>query len=92
MNLAPRINPALTSIVHYARLRGMDAREIIGRWPSQTVLAGDVGRSRNTIYSWANRNRIPGDLDVDLVAAAKSRGIDLTFEDLARARAGLCES
>lgn len=65
----------------------MDAKEIIGRWPSRHILAEDTGREYVTINSWYMRNRIPGDVDVDLVSAARKRRIKLTYEELARARA-----
>lgn len=66
----------------------MDARGIISLWPSRRAIAADTGRSMATIHSWWNRNSIPGDVDVVLVHAAFHRGFKLTFEDLARSRAG----
>ena len=65
----------------------MDAVEILSRWPSRQALADDTGRSIVTIHSWFGRKSIPADMDVVLVQAAIARGIGLTFEELARARA-----
>jgi len=65
----------------------MDAINIIGRWPSREELAADVGKNVAAIRMWCHRNSISGKFDVKLVAAAKRRGIYLTYEELAQARA-----
>jgi hypothetical protein len=63
------------------------ARDILVLWPNRAELARDLGRLDVTVRQWWNRNSIPGDADVGLVKAATRRGIQLTFEDLARTRA-----
>lgn len=65
----------------------IDARDIIGRWPSRKTLAQDTGRSPVTVHSWWQRNSIPADVDVVMVEAARERGFALTYEELARTRA-----
>jgi len=65
---------------------GMDAMNIISRWPSRKALAADMGEPITTIHMWAHRNSIAGKFDVKLVSAAKRRGIYLTYEELAQTR------
>ncbi len=64
----------------------MDALNIIDRWPSRRELADDMSRPTTAIDMWAFRNAIAGKFDVALVAAAKRRGIYLTYEELAQTR------
>ena len=42
---------------------------------------------RHTVYTWRNRNSLPGDKDVTLVKEAKRRKLKLTYEMLATIRA-----
>lgn len=55
-------------------------------WPTLSALAADLGKPYPTVAAWKQRGSIPAQYDVDLVRAAKARGHDLTFEDLALAR------
>ena len=64
------------------------ARDIIKLWPSRLEMANDLPRATLfTVNSWATRNRIAASHDRDIVKAAKKRGLDVTFEMLADARA-----
>lgn len=67
-------------------MSGMTARDIISRWPTRAALAADVSRPPSTVHSWWQRNSIPGDVDLLLLASAKERGVSLTLEELAFAR------
>ena len=62
------------------------ACQIIARWPSVAALAEDIGVPRHIVYRWRLRDSIAAEHDVALVAAAKRRGVYLTFEDLAHSR------
>ncbi len=64
------------------------ARDILDLWPTRAEVARDIGYPDVTVRAWGNRNRIASAADVALVNAAKRRGFDLTFEELARSRAG----
>lgn len=55
-------------------------------WPTVKDLAADLGLAYTTVHSWTIRGRIPADHDLDLIAAAKRRGVKLTLEQLAMAR------
>jgi hypothetical protein len=66
----------------------MDARSIIGLWPSREQLAQDIsavtGKERTvaTVHRWYQRNAIPGEYDIVLLEIAKGKGIDLPFSVL----------
>lgn len=62
------------------------SKAIIARWPSRAELARDVGVTSYAVHNWARR-RIPGGYDLALLEAAHRRGIPLTLEELAHARA-----
>ena len=51
-------------------------------WPSQKALAADLGVPVPTVGSWAQRG-IPARRFMEIIAAAKSRGVLLEFETLA---------
>lgn len=55
-------------------------------WPTTGDLASDLGVPYTTAASWRARGNIPAKHDLDLVAAAKARGRDLTLERLAELR------
>ena len=55
-------------------------------WPRVADLAADLGKPYQTVAAWKLRGRIPADYDLDLIAAAKARGMTLTLEELAIAR------
>lgn len=59
---------------------------ILHIWPDLKSLADDLGYPYPTVAAWKQRGRIPADHDALLINAAQSRGVVLTFEDLARAR------
>lgn len=63
------------------------AQGIISRWPSRREMAHDADVQMVTVHRWFARDSIPGEYDIALLGAARRRGIDLTLEDLARARA-----
>ncbi len=65
----------------------MGIRTIIGRWPLRKVMAKDIGKTRATINLWVHRDNIPAEYDVELMAAAKKRGVFLSYEELAQMRA-----
>ena len=68
--------------------RGMNQfRDIIGIWPSLREAAAEIGVDRETVKSWAQRNRIPAEHDVAVVRAASARGVALSYEHLAQLRA-----
>lgn len=63
--------------------------ELIDLWPSQTTLAADLGEEDATLVRmWKYRQRIPAEYDVRIVDAATARGLPISFETLARLRAG----
>ncbi|MGG7567879.1 carph-isopro domain-containing protein [Rhodovulum sp. DZ06] len=64
----------------------MDA--IFDLWPSMAALARDIGEREGTVRAWKRRGSIPAPRHAAVVDAARARGIDLTFEGLARACAG----
>lgn len=57
-------------------------------WPTAAELARDLGEKEVTVRAWKGRGRIPADRDVALVRLAPKYGKALTFEHLARIRAG----
>lgn len=56
-------------------------------WPSMAELAKDTGCPYPTVAAWRQRRSIPARYDMTLVASARERGISLTLEQIARARA-----
>ena len=65
----------------------MNVRDIIERWPSRADLADDIGERYNTVTLWVFKDSIPGKYDVKLMAAARKRGVFLSYEELAQLRA-----
>lgn len=61
----------------------MDA--IFDLWPSMASLARDIGEREGTVRAWKRRGSIPAPRHAAIVDAAQTRGLDLTFESLARA-------
>lgn len=59
-------------------------KSIIGLWPSGEEFAEDVGVRGVTARQWGNRDSIPAKYFPDIVAAAKRRGFDVSFEQLSR--------
>lgn len=47
----------------------------------------DLGLTRRNVYNWLVRENLPAQYDVALVSAARRKGIDITYEDLAQMRA-----
>ena len=62
-------------------------KQILNMWPSLDSLVADIKDKKVTVKQWKNRNRIPPDRWVDLVAAAQVRDIALTYKMLAEAAA-----
>lgn len=60
--------------------------QIFALWPNMSDLAADLGKPYTTVQSWAQRRSIPARFDLDLIEAARKRGVALTLEDLAVAR------
>jgi hypothetical protein len=61
-------------------------KHIFKIWPNMASLASDLERPYPTVAAWKQRGRIPAQYDFDIIAAAKRRGHELTFEDMARGR------
>jgi hypothetical protein len=59
---------------------------ILRIWPRLSDLAADLNKPYQTVAAWKQRGRIPADHDLDLIAAARKRGHELTLEQLAVAR------
>lgn len=57
-------------------------QELIDRWPSRSVFAGDMEVSVNTAAGWYRRNSVPSDYWEKLLVRAFERSIKLTAEDL----------
>ena len=57
-------------------------------WPSVAQMARDLGEKDVTVRAWKARGNIPAGQDVKLVNAARKLGKALTYEHLARLRAG----
>lgn len=63
-------------------------RHIIDEFGTIADFARKTGQPYKRACLWAYRGSIPAKYDVDIVGAAAREGIDLSFEDLAQARAG----
>lgn len=55
-------------------------------------LARDVRQPYDAVLAWRRRSSIPARADLDLIRAAEARGIDLTHEGLAQARAAIAKA
>lgn len=64
---------------------------IFALWPSVAALASDIGEPYPTVNAWKQRGSIPAKHDIKLVSAAEARGIALSYEKLADARAEAAE-
>lgn len=62
----------------------MTHSDILRRWPSVTDLANDMGKPYSTVNNWIARGRVPMEYWVELVDAATSRDIPLTYGQLAK--------
>lgn len=62
--------------------------EIFAIWPTIAEMARDMGEPYPTVSSWVRRG-IPAARDADVIAAAKRRGVDVTFERLHELRRGM---
>ena len=65
----------------------MTVHQIIGLWPSIASFAEDIGERPGNVRAWKRRNSIPAERWLDVVAASKKRGIDLSLQRLAEAAA-----
>lgn len=61
----------------------MDAKSIIGLWPSVAALAAELQQKPDTVRKWRVRNSIPADMWLPLVKAAEAHGYPLTLDHLA---------
>ncbi|RBO54040.1 hypothetical protein DSD19_06140 [Rhodovulum sp. BSW8] len=59
---------------------------IFAIWPSLAEMARDMGEKYPTVAAWKRRG-IPARRDADVIAAARRRGVDLTYEQIGLARA-----
>ncbi|GMG82610.1 hypothetical protein LNKW23_18230 [Paralimibaculum aggregatum] len=59
--------------------------DIFDSWPSMAEMARDIGELDVTVRGWRRRGMIPAWAHLRIVEAARARGLDLTFEDIARA-------
>ena len=64
----------------------MKITDIIASFGSQAELARAVGLKQPHVYQWKERGSIPAWRHVDILKAAKQRGINLTREDLEGAK------
>lgn len=64
-----------------------DMKHVFDIWPDLRTMAADLGKPYSTVASWRQRGSIPAKYDLDIVRAARGRGIELTLEALAEARA-----
>lgn len=59
-------------------------RSLLALWPSQEVLAADIGASVSAVRKWAQRESVPSEYWSGLVAAALGRNISgVTLDVLA---------
>ncbi len=63
-------------------------QQVFEIWPTTAQMARELGEKEVTVRAWKRRGRIPAEKDIELVRTAKSHGKNLTFENLAKIRAG----
>ena len=61
---------------------------VIDLWPSAKVLAEDIGENTATVHKWRQRDSIPGDQWLAIVAAGGRRGYDVSLASLAQIASG----
>ena len=59
-------------------------KQVFKIWPSLPELARDLGIPYVNVFRWKERNSIPADKWLDVIAAAKRRGKSLDLETLYR--------
>ncbi len=62
--------------------------KIFALWPSVSQMARDLDVPIQTCHAWKRRGSIPSKHDVAIVKHAASNNIVLTYEQVARIRAG----
>lgn len=60
-------------------------REIIGRWPSITLLARLMSEGEHKVNKWYSRNSIPSEYWGELLRVAKISEVKLSAMDLVQA-------
>jgi hypothetical protein len=60
--------------------------QIFDIWPTTAALASDMQVPYPTAQAWKRRGSLPAHYDLDLIAAARTRGRELSLEEIARAR------
>lgn len=60
----------------------MDARTLIGHWPTVVEFAAAVGVPYSRANKWWQRNRISSDALYACYRAAKARGVEVTAEQI----------
>ena len=63
-------------------------KRIFNIWPTLKEMAADLGKPYPTVAAWHLRQSIPAKYDAEIVRVAKQRGAEISFEALARERAG----
>lgn len=59
-------------------------REIVDQWPTVNDLAADLEEKPSTVRKWKQRNHIPSDRWLELLAHAKRRRIKLDESTLVK--------
>lgn len=62
-------------------------KRIFDIWPTLKEMAADLGKPYPTVAAWHARKSIPAKYDAQIINKAKSRGSDISFEDIAIERA-----
>lgn len=60
---------------------------ILSRWPSRKAVAEDAGVLLIVVHRWHQRQSIPSAYDARLIEGAARRGLPLSAQELANARA-----
>lgn len=76
----------LTADCQVCLMQRMDT--IFDIWPTAAAMARDIGTSPINVRSWKNRKSIPAKYDTKIIAAAKALKVKVTYEQLAKLRAG----
>ena len=59
-------------------------KTLVKLWPSRKAMAEDVGATLASVNKWAQSGSIPAWFHGAVLRAAKTRGIEVTAEDLVR--------
>lgn len=67
-------------------------KDILAKFPSLAFVAREIGANYKAVTKWSERDSIPADRDLEIVDLARREGIDLTLEQIAKARHAAAES